>query len=366
MRHLITTIGATLFVAGTCLADIPPDAVQWKLEDGGNGHFYKVATIGLVTWEEASLHAYSQGGHLATATSEAENNWIFDTLNLDDLGAYWHTPSGTGPALGGFWPASSTQWEWITGEPWDWHNLVTTKPPSDTTVHWGLGYSSWNNTWQAYPFDDPGSAVIYHKSLVIEWPCNGVDCLGLEPVQWSTSDGGNGHWYVVAPYGAADSWEEAEAYAVSLGGHLATLTSADENSFVTSLYAQIGDTGSCDSCGSGSAALLGGSHDIAGQWSWVTGEEWSFEDWYPGEPTGGGEDVLYLRCPGQWNDGSNALDTPCRYAPIIEWSADLNGNGIVDFGELTVEDSCPADVNDDGSVDVMDLLGIIDAWGTCP
>jgi len=140
-----------------------------------------------------------------------------------------------------------------------------------------------------------------------------------DPIQWRIEDGGNGHWYMVEEYGLHDSWSAAQASALAQGGHLATVTSSEENSFVTSLYSSVGDSGSCDSCSSGSAALLGGMQDAKGGWSWVTGESWDFEDWYPGEPNSLDETVLYLRCPGQWNDGGDVLDTPCRYAAIIEW-----------------------------------------------
>ena len=141
-----------------------------------------------------------------------------------------------------------------------------------------------------------------------------------DAVQWRVEDGGNGHWYEVMPYGAYATWSEAAADAVARGGYLATLTSQEEDDLVTMLYQSIGDQDSCDTCSSGTAALIGGQLDVFGEWQWVTGEAWDFTNWYPGEPTGGSETVLYLRCPGQWNDGTDSLDGGCRYAAIIEWS----------------------------------------------
>ena len=41
-------------------------------------------------------------------------------------------------------------------------------------------------------------------------------------------------------------------------------------------------------------------------------------------------------------------------------SPDLNGNGIPDECEV-----CPADINADGTVDVLDLLQLLAAWGPC-
>ena len=44
-----------------------------------------------------------------------------------------------------------------------------------------------------------------------------------------------------------------------------------------------------------------------------------------------------------------------------DWSTDWNGNNI--------EDECPLecpDINDDGYVNVSDLLAVIDQWGLIP
>ena len=58
-------------------------------------------------------------------------------------------------------------------------------------------------------------------------------------------------------------------------------------------------------------------------------------------------------------------------APVCP--ADIDENGIVDVADLlTVIDSwgvcngCAADLNGDNAVNVTDLLTLIDAWGSCP
>src|SRR5688500_9762451 len=45
---------------------------------------------------------------------------------------------------------------------------------------------------------------------------------------------GNGHYYALTP--TAGTWEEAQSYAESLGGHLATITSAAEQDFITQAF----------------------------------------------------------------------------------------------------------------------------------
>jgi hypothetical protein len=69
---------------------------------------------------------------------------------------------------------------------------------------------------------------------------------------------------------------------------------------------------------------------------------------------------------------------------VFEWSADCDGNGVVDYGEImdgTLADTnangvpdccddegscdpCPGDLNASGTVDAEDLAYVLFAWGT--
>jgi hypothetical protein len=59
-----------------------------------------------------------------------------------------------------------------------------------------------------------------------------------------------------------------------------------------------------------------------------------------------------------------------------ECPADMNDDGEVDVLDLLILldawgacprfEECPADLNGDGTVDVLDLLQLLDAWGSCP
>ncbi|MBS1708345.1 MAG: hypothetical protein JSS65_06430 [Armatimonadetes bacterium] len=128
-------------------------------------------------------------------------------------------------------------------------------------------------------------------------------------VQW----GGNGHWYSFHATGGPVTWQDANAAAQSEGGYLATLTSAEENSFGYSLVSHWSlAPGHPDGWG---GPWLGGFKKD-GQWgAWVTGEAWSFTDWNSSlnnqEPNnvGGHEDFLMLvnknqgvNSVGTWND----------------------------------------------------------------
>lgn len=154
--------------------------------------------------------------------------------------------------------------------------------------------------------------------------CGGV--AWAEPILWPV----NGHYYDVVH--SAVTWDQAHAAANNLSwlgvaGHLATVTSAEENLFLTNKF--------------GATALhlhwLGGyqppgSPEPGGGWTWVTGEPFTFLGWSPGEPNnaGGNEDRICFDHPVQawgkpWNDlaGSTRANGYVVEFPVPEPSAGL-------------------------------------------
>lgn len=118
----------------------------------------------------------------------------------------------------------------------------------------------------------------------------------------------NGHTYYLLE---ASTWTQAQTWAVSLGGNLATVRNQAENDW---LYQTFGS-------GSGNARHLWiGLNDIAqeGVWEWVSGETTSFFKWDSGEPNNfnGNEDWVHLwadedqfsSAGGFWNDYTDTID----------------------------------------------------------
>lgn len=141
-----------------------------------------------------------------------------------------------------------------------------------------------------------------------------VAAVVYDPVEWRTADGGNGHQYRAVFASERMSWTDAKTMAESLGGHLATLTSAAEAQFVFASVAR------SEQWWIDGGPWLGGFQDPsasgysepAGGWRWVTGEAWTYTNWGSGEPNnyGGTEMYLhYLDSGGSpvpyWNDQSN-------------------------------------------------------------
>ena len=132
-----------------------------------------------------------------------------------------------------------------------------------------------------------------------------------EWVQWDVSSGGNGHWYKPVPGFPGITWTFANDLAQAEGGYLATITSAEENAFVFSLVAN--DPQYWNFCCNYSGAALGGlqqegAPEPAGGWYWVTGESWTYSNWYPGQPNNRPESDIpeerlhFFGPDGQWND----------------------------------------------------------------
>ncbi len=80
-----------------------------------NGHTYGIYTD-KISWDEAVEFCESQGGHLATITSEAENNAITSLLSGENT-AYWIGAECTNGV-----------WNWITDENWNYTNWGSGEP----------------------------------------------------------------------------------------------------------------------------------------------------------------------------------------------------------------------------------------------
>jgi hypothetical protein len=125
----------------------------------------------------------------------------------------------------------------------------------------------------------------------------------------TTFNAANGHYYRLVR--TESTWDEARVAAANeslLGfrGHLATITSAQEQSFIQSAF----DTFSPPFVPMGEGVWLGGfqpagSPEPAGNWQWVTGEPFVYINWQPGgEPSDffDDEDLLQMWSGGYWND----------------------------------------------------------------
>jgi hypothetical protein len=168
------------------------------------------------------------------------------------------------------------------------------------------------------------------------------------PVTWNTGDGANGNTYDVIVNNSI-SWDAARAAAQAAGGDLATIDSAQEQSFVESvLTTNVAATGSY---------WFGVREASEGVWQSVNGKGLSYTNWSPGEPNNAGgvetfgailwtsgttADAAAMARKGKWNDEPTSgypaagLTTPppdaLRGGYLVEIPGTGSGGGTDDNG----------------------------------
>jgi hypothetical protein len=139
------------------------------------------------------------------------------------------------------------------------------------------------------------------------------------PTQWTVASGGNDHFYDVILVPEGITWTNANTAAQAMGGgwHLATVTSATENSFIFSLFADSPEFYNCCLSGNGNGPWLGGFSSGAGinDWQWVTSESFSYANWGTLEPFGNGDRISYFGYHSTtvqpvWNDVPDSYSLP--------------------------------------------------------
>jgi tRNA A-37 threonylcarbamoyl transferase component Bud32 len=107
------------------------------------------------------------------------------------------------------------------------------------------------------------------------------------------------------------SWKNAQIFCEQHGAHLATVTDAEEQEWITRTFGRPS---------LGRLIWLGGTDEgNEGYWRWVSEERWRFENWTPPEPNNqdGKEHALAMKSDGWWIDADgHELKLPF----LMEWN----------------------------------------------
>jgi hypothetical protein len=144
---------------------IQAEPVGWS----ENGHYYEAIRVsGGINWEDAKLaaEARSQPGvlaHLVTLTSASENEFVVSSCGGPIvLNHYW---------LGGYQPPGSPEpadnWQWVTGETWDYANWYPGEPNNESGEE---ALAMWGNVgeWNDWDHEYGGAGYIVEYSAVPE------------------------------------------------------------------------------------------------------------------------------------------------------------------------------------------------------
>lgn len=154
-----------------------------------NGHWYEFISDYGINWDNAKAAAELRShldspGHLATITTQAENDFIHDNFSAQIQEAWSLRSDGAPQAwLGGISPDErypSSGWEWITGENWDFTGWGNGEPNGGhtnarniATIDLRVELGGWNDTVWNTPgiegyiveYDVPGTAPIANAGL---------------------------------------------------------------------------------------------------------------------------------------------------------------------------------------------------------
>lgn len=182
----------------------------------------------------------------------------------------------------------------------DWETYYKGKKEGDWWVFYVYDYDhnfeKGNYTTHIYPYD----AYNNHCSGGVGYSFAN----SYQPQTFTCSD----HTYEL--YNDLLSWEEAKAKCESLGGHLVTINSQEEQNAIVEALSE----------GKREGYFIGGK-TVGGGSTWITDEEFVYSNWYPGEPNNGREgteDVYQIYLNGYWNDCQSnkpGIGFICEYEP---------------------------------------------------
>ena len=116
---------------------------QWKEADGGNGHYYAFGQFG--SWRQIEAHAEASDSTLATITSQDEQDFIENVVIAQSGQRQFF--------IGAVDENQDNQYEWVTGEPWEYENWVSGQPSTLSAQYAWIGWTS-DHKW-----DDVGGST---------------------------------------------------------------------------------------------------------------------------------------------------------------------------------------------------------------
>jgi hypothetical protein len=140
------------------------DWIQWRVEDGGNGHWYRLTDVA-GEWNDAEAEAETYGAHLVTLNNATEEDWVRDAFNIH---------FGGDPVWIGFNDvAQEGHWTWVAGDGGWWEsenpsstsyvNWCTNQPSNGPTEYYGI---TWSCDPEAEGWNDGSTNSSPYRGLV--------------------------------------------------------------------------------------------------------------------------------------------------------------------------------------------------------
>jgi len=353
-------------------ADTDGDGLSDSVEAEGSA--YRMVP-GTFTWAEADADATARGGHLFTLSSDEEHQTLVDFIGEDAFtNSLW---------IGAFRSdTNSSDWQWTTGEefiftrwhydsPQDalwvaydaWAQQVWRDVPSWGRFAYILEYENFSDALLADTDNDglsDGDELIYGCNARVadsdgdtlldgdevalglnpdstDSDSDGLDDareleLGTDALLADTDSDGltdgeeiNFRYQLVRRY---LTWDEAKADAERRGGHLAVITSAEENDAVIAQFGHFWDE----------LPWIGAVQNSADEtWSWISDEAFDYTRWSQWVDLSAGSHI-YMH-GADWMVDISERNRPWlleHETPLNPLNPDSDGDGLPDGEEITL------------------------------
>ena len=156
-----------------------------------------------LNWQGGENYAIKLGGHLASISSREEDIFLKENFQRGWIGFTDSASEGT--------------WKWTDGSQVTYTNWDIGQPDNARGIqHFAQAWTQ-SGKWDDAEEDTPQQSIAFNKRSIIEIPF--------------VQRGDSAYVIVQGP-----TWEEAEANAVKLGGHLVTINDKDENDILKYLH----------------------------------------------------------------------------------------------------------------------------------
>lgn len=339
------------------------DAQRWYIYKCGNGYQLKPKCSDCVM--EMNAWNFYQGVNLVCGTKDNSDAEIFsiNKRNFDELAETTLNYSDNNGSITFSWDtpkcASNYNLKIYNGNSvWNGEAPINIWNVQGNSYNIELGEGTFTAVLQTY-----NAIQDYHECKSLTFTTN---VSSYSPVKTVVS---KGHIYEL--YDKPTSWETAKLVCENKDGHLATITSSEEEKVIESLIRY----------GKRTFYNVGATNlENVNEWKWITGESMSYTNWAIGEPNNVANIERYLSVFNnenyfaQWNDTTNAStsgvsnDFICEYDGLA-CDVDLDGlvsvtdatllqKYVVGIATLTDDQKLLADCNGDGVINVRDATYI--------
>jgi hypothetical protein len=271
-----------------------------KLDRAFGGFEYMVAPTRM-SWNDHERMATAWGGHVASITGRKESRFVRSLLPQE---SFWTGLVREGPGCE-IWEmetrrcglGDANHWRWSDGSKYTFRNWDVTQPETKNET----------NVVDVYDADG-GDYLNWHD----------LESTHLFPAVYKRLPRFGGFEYTVAD--ARMTWQDHESKAIRWGGHITSITSAEEQRFVRTLVVSTSGTfvNIKEMFWIGLVRKAPGRGGTEKHWKWSDGSKFDFTNWHSSQPDDKNETMVtdstgFDEHHEDWHDWHDCPEFPAVY-----------------------------------------------------